>query len=38
MKAVGFYRNLPIEAPNALEDLELAAPVPIESGKVVLEG
>jgi len=28
MKAVGYYRNLPIEAPNALEDLDLAAPVP----------
>jgi zinc-binding alcohol dehydrogenase family protein len=26
MKAVGYRKNLPIEAPNALEDLELAVP------------
>ena len=28
MKAVGFRRNLPAEHPEALEDLELATPVP----------
>jgi len=28
MKAVGYHRNLPINAPKALEDVELPAPVP----------
>lgn len=28
MKAVGYYRNLPIDAPRALEDLDLPPPVP----------
>jgi len=28
MKAVGYHKNLPINAPKALEDLELPAPVP----------
>lgn len=35
MKAVGYHKNLPINAPKALEDLELPAPVPGERDLLV---
>ena len=35
MKAVGYRKNLPIDAPQALEDVELPAPVPSEGDLLV---
>lgn len=35
MKAVGFYRNLPVEDPNSLVDIDMEKPSPVERGLLV---